>query len=327
MVPAALGGTTATRAPRSTCPRTSTRTRSRATTGAGPTPASRSCRRYLRRGHRRLRAAPALPLRHHGRARRSGTSAPTPTPSDLHARRAACKATCVVSALGLLNYPRYPDWPGLDDFAGPKFHTFRWEHEHDLTGKRVAVVGTGSTATQIVPEIAPLVDHVYLFQREPGWVVPKGDRDFTPEERAALPEPAADVASTRSGRRLPAREEPDRRGHPPARHRRSTRYASTSAAASSSGCSPIALIWPRPSRRNTPTRANDRSSTRPSTRRSCGTTWSSSPGPWQSVTEKGVVDADGNEYVVDVLVMATGFQPANYLASLEIVGRRWPNDP
>jgi cation diffusion facilitator CzcD-associated flavoprotein CzcO len=92
-------------------------------------------------------------------------------------------AHMVVSALGLLNYPKYPDWPGLEDFAGPKFHTFRWEHEHDLTGKRVAVVGTGSTASQIIPEIAPIVDHVYLFQREPGWVVPKGDRDFTPEER------------------------------------------------------------------------------------------------------------------------------------------------
>jgi cation diffusion facilitator CzcD-associated flavoprotein CzcO len=56
-------------------------------------------------------------------------------------------AHVVVSALGLLNYPRYPDWPGLDDFQGPKFHTARWEHEHDLTGRRVAIVGTGSTAT------------------------------------------------------------------------------------------------------------------------------------------------------------------------------------
>ncbi len=51
--------------------------------------------------------------------------------------------------------PRYPDWPGLDDFAGPKFHTARWEHEHDLTGKVVAVVGTGSSATQVVPAIQP----------------------------------------------------------------------------------------------------------------------------------------------------------------------------
>ena len=57
----------------------------------------------------------------------------------------------LVSAVGFLNVPRYPDWPGLDDFAGPAFHTARWEHEHDLTGKTVAVVGTGSSATQVVP--------------------------------------------------------------------------------------------------------------------------------------------------------------------------------
>ena len=61
----------------------------------------------------------------------------------------------VISGVGFLNVPRYPDWPGLDDFAGPKFHTSRWEHQHDLTGKVVAVVGTGSTATQIVPAIQP----------------------------------------------------------------------------------------------------------------------------------------------------------------------------
>jgi len=63
------------------------------------------------------------------------------------------EVTCnvLISAVGLLNHPNYPDWPGLDDFEGPKFHTSRYEHQHDLTGKRVAVVGTGSTAVQLVP--------------------------------------------------------------------------------------------------------------------------------------------------------------------------------
>ena len=63
----------------------------------------------------------------------------------------------LVSGVGFLNVPRYPDWPGLDDFEGPKFHTARWEHQHDLTGKVVAVVGTGSSATQVVPAIQPIV--------------------------------------------------------------------------------------------------------------------------------------------------------------------------
>jgi cation diffusion facilitator CzcD-associated flavoprotein CzcO len=85
--------------------------------------------------------------------------------------------------------PRYPDWPGLDDFEGPAFHTARWEHQHDLTGKIVAVVGTGSSATQIVPAIQPIVRRLYLFQREPGWVLPKGEHDFADEEQAELATP------------------------------------------------------------------------------------------------------------------------------------------
>jgi cation diffusion facilitator CzcD-associated flavoprotein CzcO len=90
----------------------------------------------------------------------------------------------LISGVGFLNVPRYPDWPGLDGFTGPKFHTSRWEHHHDLAGKTVAVVGTGSTASQLVPAIQPEVGHVYVFQREPGWVLPKGERDFDAEERA-----------------------------------------------------------------------------------------------------------------------------------------------
>jgi cation diffusion facilitator CzcD-associated flavoprotein CzcO len=86
----------------------------------------------------------------------------------------------------MLNVPQYPDWPGLDDFEGPKFHTARWEHDHDLTGLRVAVVGTGSTAAHVVPAIAPAVGRLYVYQREPGWVVPKAVREYSQEERTRL---------------------------------------------------------------------------------------------------------------------------------------------
>ena len=92
----------------------------------------------------------------------------------------------VISAVGFLNVPRYPAWPGLEDFGGPKFHTSRWDHHHDLSGKVVAVVGTGSTATQVVPAIQPMVKKLYVFQREPGWVLPKGERDLTEAERKAF---------------------------------------------------------------------------------------------------------------------------------------------
>ena len=92
----------------------------------------------------------------------------------------------LISAVGFLNVPRMPDWPGLDTFRGPAFHTARWEHEHDLTGKRVAIVGTGSSAAQIVPHVAEIADRLLIFQREPGWIMPKGERDYTPDEREAL---------------------------------------------------------------------------------------------------------------------------------------------
>src|SRR6202012_2908611 len=82
----------------------------------------------------------------------------------------------VVAALGLLNVPKYPDWPGLKRFRGPKFHTARWEHHHDLRDMNVAVVGTGSTAAQVVPALASSVKHVTMFSREPADVMPKNNR-------------------------------------------------------------------------------------------------------------------------------------------------------
>src|SRR5690606_29152912 len=89
----------------------------------------------------------------------------------------------IVSSVGLLNVPRYPDWPGLEEFEGISFHTSRWEHEHDLRGKSVAIVGTGSTAVQVAPALAPVVGDLTVYQREPGWIEPKNERAYTPRER------------------------------------------------------------------------------------------------------------------------------------------------
>ena len=71
----------------------------------------------------------------------------------------------------------------MDSFRGSLFHSARWDASVDLGGKCVAVVGTGSTACQLVPEVAKVASEVYVFQREPGWVVPKGEREYSPEER------------------------------------------------------------------------------------------------------------------------------------------------
>lgn len=81
-------------------------------------------------------------------------------------------ADMLVSAVGQLNEPRYPDIPGRDSFAGPAFHSARWRHDVDLAGKRVAVIGTGASAFQFVPEIAPQVAHMDVYQRTPPWLGP-----------------------------------------------------------------------------------------------------------------------------------------------------------
>src|SRR5579883_1861327 len=71
----------------------------------------------------------------------------------------------LVAGCGPLNRPATPDIPGLDSFAGKTFHSARWDHSFALDGKRVAVVGTGASAIQIVPAIAPIVDRLHVFQR------------------------------------------------------------------------------------------------------------------------------------------------------------------
>ncbi|MEU3613953.1 NAD(P)/FAD-dependent oxidoreductase [Streptomyces sp. NPDC006872] len=99
-------------------------------------------------------------------------------------------ADVVVSATGPLSDPRVPEIPGLDSFPGKVFHSAQWDHGHDLRGERVAMVGTGASAIQIVPAIQPDVSRLTLFQRTPPWVMPRVDRAISGAERAlhrALP--------------------------------------------------------------------------------------------------------------------------------------------
>jgi len=92
------------------------------------------------------------------------------------------EATAVVCAVGQLGRPILPDIPGRDDFAGPSWHSARWNHEVDLNGRRVAVVGTGASAIQFVPEIAKVASHVDVYQRTPPYVLPKADRPYRDAE-------------------------------------------------------------------------------------------------------------------------------------------------
>jgi cyclohexanone monooxygenase len=92
-------------------------------------------------------------------------------------------ADLLVAAPGPLSEPSLPDLPGLDSFAGTLFHTATWNHDHDLRGRRVAVVGTGASAIQAVPEVAQVAAHLDVIQRTPPWVVPHRDRPITRAER------------------------------------------------------------------------------------------------------------------------------------------------
>ena len=91
----------------------------------------------------------------------------------------------LVAATGLLSQPKRPKIKGLDSFAGKSMHTARWDHDYAIEGKRVAIIGTGASAVQIVPCIAPKVGHLSVFQRTPAWVAPRPDYKLNPKSAFA----------------------------------------------------------------------------------------------------------------------------------------------
>jgi cation diffusion facilitator CzcD-associated flavoprotein CzcO len=101
----------------------------------------------------------------------------------------------LIPAMGPLSEPKLPDVPGIGDFRGSSFHSAAWDHDHDLTGERVAVIGTGASAIQFVPRIQPQVGELQLYQRTPAWIVPRRDRPLTDaEHRLYRRLPAAQLA-------------------------------------------------------------------------------------------------------------------------------------
>jgi len=95
-------------------------------------------------------------------------------------------ARILISGIGGLHIPATPKLPGLETFAGAAFHSARWDHAVDLAGKRVAVIGTGASAIQFVPQIAPKAARLDIYQRTPAWVIPKPDRAFSKLEKSLL---------------------------------------------------------------------------------------------------------------------------------------------
>ena len=224
----------------------------------------------------------------------------------------------VISAVGMLNVPNYPPWPGLDDFAGPKLHTARWR-PIELAGLKVAVVGTGSSAVQVVPSIAGIAERVTLFQREPGWVMPKPDRDLSDEERARLRRPwvrrrerLRQFCLIEIGQMFGSLHRPGTKINSLAESR-CRDYIAKVFADRPDLAEAVTPKYPYPGKRPALTKDFYPALLRDDVELI--------PYAVQSVTAGGVVDVRGVEHPADVLVMATGFQPANYLASYRVVGR------
>jgi cation diffusion facilitator CzcD-associated flavoprotein CzcO len=223
-------------------------------------------------------------------------------------------ARIVVSGMGGLSNPAWPQIEGAERFGGASFHSAQWDHGCDLRGKRVAVIGTGASAIQFVPQIAAQVEQLHLFQRTPPWVVPKGDRPMAGWEQRLF-------------RLLPFTQRWLRRaiycgneiraplfGHPE-QLRRAQRLALRYLAASIPdaamrerltpnyvmGCKRILIsndYYPAL------TRGNVELVTDPITR----------------ITQGGVVTADGRTRKVDAIVYGTGFAAMDPLRRVEVAG-------
>ncbi|MFL6108511.1 MAG: flavin-containing monooxygenase [Marmoricola sp.] len=220
----------------------------------------------------------------------------------------------VVSATGILHHPRYPAIEGLASFAGPAFHSARWDHEVDLSDKRIGLIGTGSTGVQILSALAGNVDKLVLFQRTPHWVVELANPEFKPLTR-------------RLHRRFPAY---DRLSY----HVNRKMIEALSPALLHPGRTRAFLTWVCRRQLNKIEDPQLRAKLTPDSQPMCRRLIIS-PGYYDAIQDPtvelvtgridrvaptGVVTDDGVEHPVDVLVMATGFDAHAYVRPMRLVG-------
>jgi cyclohexanone monooxygenase len=223
-------------------------------------------------------------------------------------------AEVVVAAVGMFGDLNWPDLPGLDHFSGTLFHSARWDHDHDLTGESVAVIGSGASAIQFVPEIAPTVARLYHFQRQPQFVLPKvDDEPFTEEQIAAFRRDPALAAELRQ--QIFERIEGVITFSNPAALREAERL----------GLQNLEVVQDPVTREKL----------RPRGPWGCHRPLSSNvyyptfnlphvevvTDAIEKVTPDAVVTVDGVERTVDTIILSTGFGATKYLAVIDVVGR------
>ncbi|MCD9623114.1 flavin-containing monooxygenase [Rhabdothermincola salaria] len=225
-------------------------------------------------------------------------------------------ADVVLNGTGPLSQPHVPELPGLGDFEGTVFHSARWDHAHDLTGERVAVVGTGASAVQFVPEIAPVASLVTVFQRTAPWVVGREDRPVPGWKRRLYRR--VPVLQRLHRWRIYARQELlvlAFLGHPRVTDRvrrmgtehiaESIHDPSLRAAVTPTitpGCKRLLISddWYPTLARSDVELVTD---------------------PIQQVTATGVRTVDGVDHPADTLILGTGFAATDFLAPMRVVGR------
>ncbi|MCG2580518.1 MAG: NAD(P)/FAD-dependent oxidoreductase [Marinobacter sp.] len=225
-------------------------------------------------------------------------------------------ADVVVSATGQLNQPAYPNIQGMDRFKGKLFHSARWDHDYDLNDKRVAVIGTGASAIQFVPEIMKQVKSLSLFQRSAAWVLPKADRPFKAWEQSLFKSvPAWD--------RL---------------YRYMIYWKNESRALAFTRFSGLLELFARQARKEARKHVTDPYKLKhiiPDYKIGCKRILISNdwyPAINQShldlvttsierIDESGVVTSDGKHHDVDAIILGTGFAASEFLAPMTITGR------
>jgi cation diffusion facilitator CzcD-associated flavoprotein CzcO len=221
----------------------------------------------------------------------------------------------LVTAVGQLSRPAIPEIPGIEDFEGPAFHSAEWDHDVDLSGKRVAVAGTGASSIQFVPAIAPEAAHVTVYQRSAPWILPKPDRAYPEWEQRLF-------------RRVPARVAVSRLGVFAALE--SATYALTGRPWLGE---PLKVVADRYRAKELPDPELRRIAT-PDYEMGCKrvlftSDWYSAlrrpdvdlvEGGVQAVTPTGVVGPDGSEREADVIIYGTGFRSLEFIAPMEVRG-------
>jgi 4-hydroxyacetophenone monooxygenase len=238
--------------------------------------------------------------------------------------------SAIVSGVGLLNRPKFPPVPGLGTFSGPSFHSSEWPDDLDVTGKRVAVIGSGASAMQIVPAIAGQVEELLVFQRTPPWIAPF-EKFLQPiDEGARYLLRAFPIYRTwywlklywqfgdkvlDSLRKDPLWPYPERAvnarndGH----REYFTQYIRDELGPRTDLFDKVLPSYPPYGKRILLDNGWYRTLSQPNVTLVTDAV--------ESVTEAGVVTESGAAYDADVLVWATGFEATRFVSSLEIVGR------